>query len=293
MKTKNSVLKKVNDLIPSTSLIGRVIRFSLLLFVLAIPVYTYQTFVSDTTTILHTKCEDISGITAKDKDRIDELYKYAGGKDTVPVCTLLPVPSTDADLSKVNGLNQAIKYPIPFFGSIFYYLASNILVFASLAFLYLVIVQEAYPVLGRTYFRQFLTASAVFLLTVNVMLPTVTSVQLATLSQNAINKNELAVDNRLLCSNDHVFDMLKYHNAIPSVYAGYQIIPLENKPYNAIMCHGQKVKILENTKPHPAFGFFGHFSQFILNILLFLPIPFLLVLVLNLYKRLIHRILNR
>lgn len=292
-KYKNSkIVTAFNDYMPD-SLIGRVTRFGLLLFVCAIPVYTYQNFISDTPQILKTPCKQVTDLSPANQQRIDELIKYAGGKDTVPVCTLLPVPTTQADLSEMTGMKQLTHYPVPLLGSIYYYLASNILIFVSLSFLFVVIVLDKYPLLGRSFPRQFLTASAVFLIATNVFIPTVESVQYSTFSHNAVSKNRLAVDNRLLCDTEHVFDLLKGQNALPSIRNGYQLVMLDNKPYNAIICHGTKLKVLENLPLPQKQTFWGHFTQFIANIILFIPIPLFLVLFLNLYKRLIHRIINR
>lgn len=289
---KNKLVIAFNDYMPD-SIIGRVTRFGLLLFVCAVPVYTYQNFISETPHILKTPCDQAKGITPENQQRIDELLKYAGGKDTVPVCTLIPVPSTTTDLSEMGGIKQLINYPIPFLGSIYYYLASNVLIFVSLSFLFAVIVLDKYPVLGRSFPRQFLTASAVFLVATNVFIPTVESVQYSTLSQNGINKSHIAVDNRLLCDTDHVFDLLKNKNALPSIRNGYQLVTLDNKPYNAIICHGSKLKILENLPMPAKQSFWGYIAQFVANIITFIPIPLFLVLFLNLFKRLIHRIINR
>lgn len=174
-KYKNSkIVTAFNDYMPD-SLIGRVTRFGLLLFVCAIPVYTYQNFISDTPQILKTPCKQVTDLSPANQQRIDELIKYAGGKDTVPVCTLLPVPTTQADLSEMTGMKQLTHYPVPLLGSIYYYLASNILIFVSLSFLFVVIVLDKYPLLGRSFPRQFLTASAVFLIATNVFIPTVES----------------------------------------------------------------------------------------------------------------------
>lgn len=288
----NKMVIAFNDYMPDT-LIGRVTRFGLLLFVCAVPVYTYQNFISDTPHILKTPCEQVTDLTTANQQRINELMKYAGGKDSVPVCTLLPVPSTQTDLSNMNGLKQLINYPVPLLGSIYYYLASNVLIFVSLSFLFVVIVLEKYPVLGRSFPRQFLTASAVFLIATNVFIPTVESVQYSTFSQNAVSKNRLAVDNRLLCDTDHVFDLLKGQNALPSIRNGYQLVTLDNKPYNAIICHGTKLKLLENIPLPKKQSFWGYISQFVANIITFIPIPLFLVLFLNLFKRLIQRIINR
>lgn len=289
---KNKFVIAFNDYMPD-SIIGRVTRFGLLLFVCAVPVYTYQNFISETPHLLKTPCNQVQGITPENQQRIDELLKYAGGKDTVPVCTLIPVPSTTIDLSEMGGIKQLINYPIPFLGSIYYYLASNVLIFVSLSFLFAVIVLDKYPVLGRSFTRQFLTASAVFIVATNVFIPTVESVQYSTLSQNAINKSHIAVDNRLLCDTDHVFELLKTKNALPSIRNGYQLVTLDNKPYNAIICHGTKLKILENLTMPTRQSLWGYIAQFVANIITFIPIPLFLVLFLNLFKRLIHRIINR
>ncbi len=288
----NKLVMAFNDYMPD-SIIGRVTKIGLLMFAFAVPVYTYQSYVSNTSKILKTPCVQAEGLTPANQQRIKELVTYAGGKDTVPVCTLLPIPSTKVDLSEMQGLKQLINYPIPLLGSIYYYLASNILIFVSLSFLFVVIVYEKYPVLGRSFPRQFLTASTVFLITTNVFIPTVESVQYATMSQNAVSKNRLAVDNRMLCDTEHVFDLLKYQNAIPSIRNGYQLVTLDNKPFNAIVCHGTKLKAFENIPLPKTQSFWGHIAQFVVNILTFLPIPLFLVLFLNLYKRLIHRIINR
>ncbi|MCK4083778.1 hypothetical protein HCY52_08110 [Acinetobacter radioresistens] len=288
----NKLVMAFNDYMPD-SIIGRVSKIGLLMFAFAVPVYIYQSYVSDTPKILKTPCVQAEGLTPANQQRIKELVTYAGGKDTAPVCTLLPIPSTKVDLSEMQGLKQLINYPIPLLGSIYYYLASNILIFVSLSFLFVVIVYEKYPVLGRSFPRQFLTASTVFLIATNVFIPTVESVQYATMSQNAVSKNRLAVDNRMLCDTEHVFDLLKYQNAIPSIRNGYQLVTLDNKPFNAIVCHGTKLKVFENIPLPKTQSFWGHIAQFVVNILTFLPIPLFLVLFLNLYKRLIHRIINR
>lgn len=289
---RNKLVMAYQDYMPD-SIIGRVTSFGLILFALAIPVYTYQNFFSDTAKTLRTPCNEAQGLTAANQQRISELLQYAGGKNTASVCTLLPVPTTTTDLTEMNGFKQIVKYPIPLLGSIYYYLASNVLIFVALSFLFVVIVLEKYPVLGRTYTRQFLTASAVFIVATNVFIPTVESVQYSTMSQNGVNNSRLAVDNRLLCDTDHVFDLLKKQNAIPSIRNGYQLVQLDNKPYNAIICHGSKLKMLENIPMPKQTPLWGYLTQFLVNLLTFLPIPLFLVLFLNLFKRLINRIINR
>lgn len=292
IKKENAVVRAIKEYMPD-SIIGRVTRFGLLLFVCGLPIYTYQTFISDTPRILTTECSQIKDLSPQNQERINELMKHAGGKNTVPVCTLLPVPSTDKDLSEIGGIKQLFHYPIPFFGSIYYYLATNVLIFVSLAFLYSVIVLGNYPALGRTLPRQLITTSAVFLIATNILIPTAESVQYATLSQNAVNRSHLAVDNRLLCDTEHVFNLLKKHNAIPTTQYGYQIVELENKPYNAIVCHGSKLNILDKAPVVEAKGFKGLLVQYTLNFLVFLLISLALVGFLTLYKHLLHRIINR
>lgn len=296
LKIKNNpVIMKLNGLVPNDSLSAKVVRVALVCFALTVPVYVYENNFSDTQTTLQTECSAIPALSLSDQERLKSALKVPPrDKSAVSVCTLLPVANTEINTTAITLGQQITRFPLAFFGALFYFFATNIVVFASLAVMYWIVVDEKYPILGRTYLRQYFSVAVIFLITSAIMLPTVASVQLLSLRNNGVKYEHLAVDNRLLCSSDHVFKQMAARNAIPIVHYGYRIAHLSNNK-NAIVCFGHQFgdmpsAIAKHNTSNTAFAFI---LKLLSNIFIFALVPFVLVLFLNIFKRILIRIINR
>lgn len=290
---KANIFETINQSIPSGNLTGYIFRIALTLFVIAIPFYIYESYFSNTTTILNTLCSSLPNLTAADQQRISDAMNLAGSpKDTLAICTQLPVANTDINLTTLSTFEQFFKFPVPFLTAIFYFFATNLVVFASLAFMFWVVVEDKFPKLSKTFFRQYLACGASFLIATTVLLPTIASVQVSSLNFNAINNERLALDNRLLCSSDHIFELMSKQNAIPMSSQGYRLIELSNNR-NGIVCLGKKLALAEQANNATIKYSTPSVVKALVNIVLLLLIPLFLVIFLRLFKKLLHKVANR
>ncbi|WP_436661114.1 hypothetical protein [Acinetobacter sp. P1(2025)] len=247
---------------------------------------------------LKTSCSAFK-LNANDQVLLKEALNIANVRSsgTVSECMQFPIERTTLDTNNIPLWQQLTTFALPFFGAIFYFLATNFIVFASLAFMFWVVVMDKFPKLGKTFFRQYLTCGAAFVIATAVMLPTISSVQVATLHFNAMNNGKLAIYNKFLCSSEHTFDVFSKRNAIPITSEGYRPVEFSNNQ-NGIVCFGREldknspINTIADGVTH-AVPQTSPFIKLIANIFLLALIPLLLVVFLNIAKKVLHRIMNR